>query len=153
MTSLLRVLAVTAAIGALVLGGASTALAAAPNGSAASVARYEFDDEWCFDYGTSYDCSVVDGTLFVTTTPDGRDIARITFRELVKSYTPDGTQIGSTRIVAFDRTVFADGGQDQTFSVTHTRATGDFGTCISTYQFKIVDYEVLVDRYLGPGCN
>ena len=154
MRTLVRTLAATAVLTALVLGTAvSTVLAASPTANAATVDRYEFDDAWCFDYGTSYDCTVVDGTLAVTSTPDGRDIARINVRTLVKSFDPSGVQIGSSRTVSFDKTVFADGGQDSTFSVSHTRAVGDFGTCVSTYLFKIVDYELRFERFSGPGCH
>lgn len=116
MRTFFRTLAATAVLTALVLGtAASTVLAASPSGTPATVARYDYDGAWCFDYGTSYDCSVVDATLAVTTTPDGRDIARINFRMVVNSFDPSGVQIGSSRTVAFDRTVFADGGQDGTF--------------------------------------
>ena len=149
---LARTLAATAVLSALLLGSAvSTALAASPTDNAATVTRYDFDDAWCFDYGTSYDCSTIDATLFVTSTPDGRDIGRIHFRELTKSYDPSGVQIGTTRVAAFQRSVYADD-TDQNFSVTHTRAVGDFGTCMSTYRFKVVDFEVQMDKFTGPGC-
>ena len=153
MRTLLRTLAVAAALAAALGAGASTALAASPTGNSASVERYNFDESWCFDYGTSYDCSTVQATLMVTIMPDGRELGRIHFREEVKSFNPSGVQIGSTRVVAFDRTVFANGGQDETFSVSHTRAVGDFGTCVSTYVLKIVDYELQYEKYNGPGCN
>jgi hypothetical protein len=154
MRTLFRTLAATAVLTALVLGTAvSAVLAASPSGNSATVERYDYDEAWCFDYGTSYDCSVVDATLSVTTTPDGRDIARIHFRMNVKSFDPSGVQIGTSQTVALDRSVYADGGQDQTFSVTHTRAVGDFGTCVSTYLFKIVDFELQFEKYTGPGCH
>jgi hypothetical protein len=134
MRTFVRTLAATAVLTALVLGSAvSTVLAASPTGDSATVQRYDFDDAWCFDYGTSYDCSVVDAFLTVTITPDGRETG--------------------TQTVSFDKTVFADGGQDRTFSVSHTRAVGDFGTCVSTYVLKIVDYELQFERYAGPGCH
>jgi hypothetical protein len=89
--------------------------------------------------------------LSVTITPDGRNLARIHFRELTKSFDPSGVQIGSTRTVSFGRSVFSVD-QDQTFSVSHTRAVGAFGTCVSTYLFKVVDFEVDLDKYTSPGC-
>ncbi len=152
MRTILRTLATSAAVAVLLLGTAATALAGSPTGNGATVERYDFDSEWCFDQGPWVDCTVVDAALFVTSTPDGRDIARITFRQVVTSYDPSGAEIGSSRTVSFDRTVFSDGGQDSTFSVSHTRAVGDFGTCVSTYLFKVVDYELEIDRYTGPGC-
>jgi len=131
----------------------STAFAASPSANSATVDRYAYDDAWCFDYGTSYDCSVVNAKLAVTSTPDGRDIARINFRMTVQSFDLSGVQIGSSRTVSFDRTVFAEGGQDESFSVSHTRAVGDFGTCVSTYLFKVVDYELQFEQFVGPGCH
>jgi len=149
-----RTLATTAVLSALLLGtAASTAFAASPTGNAATVQRYDYDEAWCFDYGTSYDCSVVDAFLTVTITPDGHETGRIHFRMNVQSFDPSGVQIGSTRTVSFDKTVFADGGQDKTFSVNHTRAVGDFGKCVSTYVLKIVAYELQFEKYVGPGCS
>jgi hypothetical protein len=154
MRTLFRTLAATAVLTALVLGTAvSTVLAASPSGTSATVARYDYDEAWCFDYGSSYDCSVVDATLAVTITPDGRETGRIHFRMNVQSFDASGVQIGTTQTVAFDKTVFADGGQDKTFSVSHTRAVGDFGSCVSTYVLKIVDYELQFEKYVGPGCH
>ena len=153
MRKLFRTLAATAVLTTLVLGSAASAvLAASPSANSANVERYDFDEAWCFDYGSSYDCSVVDAFLTVTITPDGRETGRIHFRMNVQSFDPSGVQIGSSRTVSFDKTVFADGGQDNTFSVSHTRAVGDFGTCVSTYLLKFVDYELQFEQYAGPGC-
>ena len=154
MRTFVRTLAATAVLTALVLGTAvSSVFAASPTGTSASVARYDYDEAWCFDYGSSYDCSVVDAFLTVTITPDGRETGRIHFRMNVQSFDSNDVQIGSSRTVSFDKTVFADGGQDKSFSVTHTRAVGDFGSCVSTYLFKIVDYELQFEQYAGPGCH
>ena len=118
----------------------------------AQAVRYVFDDEWCFDYGATYDCTVQRGALIVTVLPDGREIGRITFRQVVTSYDAAGNQIGQVRTTSFDKTVFADGGQDKTFSVSHVRAEGDWGSCTYTYLFKVVDYELQMDKYVGPDC-
>jgi hypothetical protein len=152
MRTILRALIVSATLG-LVIAGPSAALAASPSDTGAWVERYDFDTAWCFDYGTTYDCTTVDAALFVTTTPGGRDIARITYREIVTTFDQAGLEIGQQRTVSFDRTVFADGGQDSSFSVSHTRAVGEYGTCVTTYLFKVVDYELQLDRYTGPGCS
>jgi hypothetical protein len=154
MRTLVRTLAAAVVLSALVLGSAASAvLAGSPSGNGASVERYDFDAAWCFDHGPWYDCTTVDATLFVTASPDGRDIARIQFREQVTSFDPSGVEIGSLRTVSFDRTVFADGGQNETFSVSHTRAVGELGTCVSTYILKIVDYEVQFEKLNGPLCG
>lgn len=154
MRTLIRTLAASAALAALVLGmGASTALAASDPSAPASVARYDFGDSWCFDFGTQVDCTVTDGTRSVTTTPDGREIARIHFRETVRSFDPDGTQIGTFKTTSFDRTVFAEGGQDSTFEVFRYQGSGAESSCHGSYLLKIVDDEVRVEHINGPHCT
>lgn len=149
----LRAIAAILAAAAFALGGSGSALASSSPAPAA-VDRYVFDDAWCFDFGATSNCTVSHGLLTVTATPDGREIGRINYREVVTTYDDaTWTQIGSSRTNSFDRTVFADGGQDGTFSVSHTRAVGDFGSCVITYLLRIVDYELQFERYAGPGCN
>lgn len=153
MRTVLRTLAATAALATLVLaGGASTALAADPS-FPATTAHDEYDDAWCFDFGVQIDCTVSHGTLDVTTTPDGREIARIRFRELVTSYDENGVEIGTFKTSSFDRTVFADGGQDSTFTVSRYQASGPYESCNGGYLLKIVDYEVQVEHDSGPHCS
>ena len=154
MRTLIRTLAATAALAALVLGtGASTALAAGDPSASAAVARFDFGDSWCFDFGTQYDCTVTDGTLSVTTTPDGRDIARIHFREKVTSFDAKRVEIGTFKTSSFDRTVFAGGGQDSTFSVSRYQGSGAESSCHGSYILKIVDYAVQVEHINGPHCS
>jgi hypothetical protein len=153
MRTFIRTLAATAALAALVLGaGASTALAAG-NPSSATVAHYEFDDAWCFDYGVQLDCTVSHGSLDVTTPPDGREMARIHFRELVTSYDASGVQIGTFKMSSFDRTVFAEGGQTSTFTVSRFRGSGPDDTCHGGYLLRIVEYTVQVEHFFGPHCS
>jgi hypothetical protein len=153
MRIILRALAATAAVAALMLGtGASTALAAGDS-SPATVAHYEFGDAWCIDFGVQYDCTVTDGTMTVTITPDGRETALIHFRETVTSYDPSGVQIGTFKVMRFDRTVFSDGGQDSTFTVSRYQAFGPYETCHGSYLLRIVDYEVQVEHFYGPHCS
>ena len=153
MRTLFRLLATTLALSAILLAGAPAALAGSDSGNGASTTRYTFSDEWCFDFGSTVDCSVSRGTLTVTETPDGRDIARIHFKLSVTTYDANGVQIGASRLTSFDRTVFADGGQDSSFSVEHGKATGPGYDCVFGYRLKIVGYELISERYLGPGCK
>jgi hypothetical protein len=154
MRTLLRSLAATLALSAIVLGaGATTVLAASDNGNSAATYRYVFHDEWCFDQGATLDCSVADGTLSATYTPDGREIARIHYRLIVTTFDESGVQVGASRESSFDRTVFADGGQSSTFTVEHHRATGPGYDCRYGYRLRIVDYELVSERYTGPGCS
>ena len=152
MRSLLRAIAATAALSALFLSVAATpAFAASAN--TAETARYVFDDDWCFDDGWTVNCFVTNGTLSVTVTPDGREIGRIHFREDVHTFDQAGVELGSYRITSLDRTVFADGGQDSTFTVSHERARYDGSKCVFTYQLKIVDYELVKEQLNGPACS
>lgn len=157
MRTLIRGLAATALVVALGLGiGAgpwvSSVSAASPLASAMSSAGFDVDDEWCVDHGTTYDCTVVQAILIVTSGPDGRDIAHLTYRQVVTSFGADGAQIGHPRAMSMDRTVFVGGGQDVTFSVSHTRTASEVDSCVSTSLFKIVAGDLVVDRYAGPGC-
>ena len=151
MRSLVRALAATAALPALLLSVAVTPVLAA-SGSNAETARYVFDDDWCFDDGWQVNCTVSHGVLSVTVTPDGREMGRIHFREEVHSF-QGGVEIGSYKVRSFDRTVFADGGQASTFSVSHFRGEADGSTCVYTYQLKIVDYELVKETLHGPACS
>ena len=54
---------------------------------------------------------------------------------------------------ALDRTVFEDGGQASMHSVAHTRAWGGDGSCVVTAILRIVDYEIVVDKWLSPVCS
>ena len=153
MRTVLRLVLATAAVAALTLGGASAALASSDKLPAFSE-RYEFHDEWCFDQGLWTDCTVSDGTMVVTYSPNVRATARIHFRSDTIAYdNVTGEQIGTTKTHSLDKTVFEDGFRSKTFTVEHTRYDGPLGTCVATYKLVIVEYEVVVDRYLGPGCK
>ena len=152
MRTLVRSLIATAALAALVLGtGASTALAASSPGPAQTV-RYDFDADWCFDDVVALYCTTMNATLLVTATPDGRELASIHVVQDVVITAPNGASLGGYRTVSLDRTVFASGGQDKTFTVEHTRASGPWGRCVSTAVYKVVDYEIQMDKLNGPLC-
>jgi hypothetical protein len=151
----IRALAVAAAIGALVLGGASAALAGVPDddGGGVSSDRPVYDDEWCFDYGSSYDCTTSHTALMVTVTPDGREIGRVAYYAVVTSFTEDDVQIGRARTISMNRTVFAESGQATSFSVSHTHAAGELGSCVTTSQFTVEGFELHRETVAGPGCR
>jgi hypothetical protein len=154
MRTILRTLAATLALSAIVLGsGATTVFAASDAGNGAATYRYVFHDEWCFDQGATLDCSIADGVVSATYTPDGREIARIHYRLTVTTFDESGVQVGASRQSSFDRTVFAEGGQSSTFTVEHHRAYGPGYDCSYGYKLKIVDYELVSERYTGPGCS
>lgn len=152
MRTVLRALFATAAVAALALGGTSAALASSDN-LPAFTERYNFDDEWCFDQGDYTDCTVSHGDLVVTYTPNVRATARIHFRSNTVSYdNATGAEIATSRTTSLDKSVYVDGFQSKTFEIEHSRYDGPLGTCVATYKLTIVDYEVVVDRWLGPGC-
>ena len=151
---ILRTLAATLAVSAILLGaGATSVLAASDPAGGATTARYTFGDEWCFEYATTVDCSVTRGTLSVTSTPEGRDVVRIHHRIVVKTYDASGVQVGASRETSYDRTISTDEGQISLFTIEHGKAVGDGYDCVYGYQLKIVDYELVSERYTGPGCN
>jgi hypothetical protein len=152
MRSLLRAVAATAALTALLAAFAVTPALAAP-GVNADTARYVFDDDWCFDDGWTVNCFETRGTLSVTVTPDGREMGRIHFREDVHRFDQAGVEIGSYKVTSMDRTVFSEGGQDSTFTVSHERARSDGQKCVFTYQLKIVNYELIKEQLNGPVCS
>jgi len=153
MRSVLRALFATAAIAALALGGASAALASSDKLPAFSE-RYEFHEEWCFDQGEWTDCTVADGTLVAHYTPNTRSTAQVHFRTNTISYdNVTGEQIATSRTTSLDKSVYEDGFGTKTFTVEHGRYDGPLGTCSYTYKLEIVDYEVKVEKYLGPGCK
>jgi hypothetical protein len=153
--TLIRALGLTAALAALVFGGASAALGGSPDddGGGVSSDRPVYDDEWCLDYGSTYDCTVSHTALMVTVSPDGRESGRITYRAVVTSFAAGGAQIGQVQTISMDRTVFAGGGQASAFSVSHTHAAGEFGSCVSTSLFKVEDYELHRETIAGAGCR
>ena len=152
MRTVLRFLATTAAVTALVIAGASSALAASDKLPAISE-HWTYEDAWCFDQGDRVDCTVQEVTFNVTYTPDLRATGRFHVVDKVTSYDDAGNVIATSTTRTSSRTVFVDGFQDSTFTTTHNRYEGPEGTCTSTYQVKIVDFEVKFDRFLGPGCK
>jgi hypothetical protein len=152
MRTLFRALFATAAVAALALGGASAALASSDNLPSFSE-HYEIDDSWCFDYGDYTDCTDQHLSVVVQYKSSGDASARFNLRQVIVSTdNATGAQIGAMRTSSVEKTVFEDGFQSKTFTVRHTRYDGPEGTCIATYQAKIVGFDVVVDRFLGPGC-
>ena len=154
MRTFLRTLAATAALGALVLGGGvSTTLAASDQASPAHTYRYVFHDEWCFDDGIDVDCSVADGTVSSTTTPSGRDVARIHYKLATTTFDRDGAQIGSSSESALERWITVENGKSSVFVIERHRSSSDGGDCAYGYKLQMVDFELKMERFTGPGCS
>jgi hypothetical protein len=154
MRTFLRTLGATAALSALLLGaGASSALAASDQGDPAHTYRYVFHDEWCFNDGVDVDCSIADGVLSWTTTPQGRTVARIHYNLDVTTYDENGVKIGESSLSTFDRTIDVENGQTSTFTVQRQSASGEGYDCSFGYLLRVVDFELQMEKYTGPGCN
>jgi hypothetical protein len=155
MRTLLRTLAATAALAAVVLGaGASTALAASDQATPAQTYRYVFHDEWCFDQGATLDCSIADGVVSATYTPGGAlGISRIHYSLSTTTFDESGVQVGSSQERSFDRSISSDDGRMSTFTIEQHRVSGDGYDCMYGYKLSIVDYQLVTERYTGPGCN
>ena len=154
MRNLLRTLAATAALTALLLGaGASGALAASDQGNPAHIYRNVFHDEWCFDQGETIDCSVADGTVAATITPDGREIGRIHYALDVTTYDDAGNLVGTSSTRSFDRVISLENGGGSLFTIERYKAAGVGYDCAYGYQLSIVDYELKMEKFTGPGCN
>ena len=155
MRNVFRAFLAAAAIAATALAGSASAAAASSDNLPSFSERYEFDDAWCFDYGDVTDCTDQQVTMVVQYKASGTSTLRFSERQVIKTTdNATGLQVGSAKITSVDKTIYEDGFQSREFVVSHTKYDGPLGTCISTYQLKIVGFDdVLVDRYQGPGCK
>jgi len=154
MRRVFRTLAATAALSALLLGsGASSALAASDQGNPAHTYRYVFDGTYCNPNGVFVDCFAIDGFVSSATTPSGRDVTRIVYSADVTTFDESGVQIGSDSMTSFERWITVEDGTSSVFVIEHHRVSSDGVDCAYGYTLQIVDYELKMERYTGPGCN
>ena len=154
MRNVFRTLLAAGAIAATALAGSASVAAASSDNLPSFSERYEFHDAWCFDYGDVTDCTVQDGTAVIQYKSSGDASLRLNVKEVIKTTdNATGVQVGSTRTSSVEKTLYEDGFRSRTFTVRHTRYDGPEGTCISTYQVKVVEFDVIVDRFNGPGCK
>ena len=154
MRNVLRAFLAAASIAATAIAGSASVAAASTENLPSFSERYEFDDAWCFDYGDVTDCTVQHVTMVVQYKSSGDSTLRFNERQSITTTdNATGLQVGSTKLSSVDKTVYEDGFQSKTFTVRHVRYDGPEGTCISTYQVRLVVFDVKVDRYLGPGCK
>jgi hypothetical protein len=134
----LRLLAPVLAVAALVLGGASSVLAAATPSSAS------LDASWCFQDVSREYCFEVTGTVKYLDTKLGssaniHEITRTTFYE-------SGRYLGESMDVTADRFVFQADGTVVMQSVVNTRSTFADEACTYHMVLRIADYEAVVDH-------
>jgi hypothetical protein len=137
---------------AVVLFGSMASTAFAASGTPADPGRYTFGDDYCFvDVNATY-CFEQDGQLHFVTTPDGRDLATINYRERTLIY-QNGELIGESREVSVDKSIFEAGGLVTMTGVSHTNSRYGDVKCVITSVLKIVDFQVVVDHWNAPDCS
>jgi hypothetical protein len=146
------------ALALLVLVGSTGAALASPpteeaaTASGASRETYDLADAWCFDDVVLQYCTEVEGRFQVISTPNGREAAKVPLLERVTVYR-DGVEIGSYDTRTHDRTVFLDGGILSMHIGERTTATYDGQTCVTLADFRMVDDEVVLDRFGPTRCH
>jgi hypothetical protein len=148
MRSSLRSLLSAAALAVAALLVAASAVFA----STASPGRFTVDDAWCFDDVVLQYCFDQHYTVQFVDFADGDGWVKITGRATTDIYR-DGVLVGTSRTVSNDRSVYVDGGQANLHTVEHTRSSFDGETCVITTVLRITDFEVVLDKWNGPGCG
>jgi len=138
MRNPLRLIAPVVAVVALVLGGASSALAAAQPSSAS------LDEAWCFQDITIQYCFDVTGTVKFLDNKAGSTVNIHAITET--TVTESGVYVGESRSVEYLRGVFQADGTVVLQSLIHTRASFGDQTCSYHMVLRIADYEAVVDN-------
>jgi hypothetical protein len=136
MRHLFRLAIPVLAAAAIVLGGASSALAAATPSSAS------LDATWCYEDGSTRYCYDIDGTMHYLDTTAGSSVTvhpntRTTVYE-------SGEYAGETMSVRMLRDEFQADGTVVTQSITNTRSTVGDEPCVYRLVLRLVDYEAVV---------
>jgi len=136
MRHLLRPVAPILAIAALVLVGASSALAAASPSSAS------LDADWCFQDGSTQYCFDVDGTVHYL---DNKAGSTVTINQITQTTVYEaGQYAGSSKSVTMNRGVFQSDGTVVIQAVVHTRSTVGDDDCTYHMVLRLADYEAVV---------
>jgi hypothetical protein len=132
----LRLIAPVLAVAAIVLGGASSALAAATPSSAS------LDATWCFQDASTQYCFDVTGTVQYLDTKIGSsvNIHEITRTTVYES----GQYLGESMSVETLRGVFEADGTVVFQSLVHTRSTVGDEACTYHMVLRLADYEAVV---------
>jgi hypothetical protein len=136
MRQLLRPVVPVLAAALLVLGGVSTALAAA------SPSRASLDANWCFEDGSTTYCFDIDGTVHYL---DNQVGSSVTINEITRTAVYEsGAVVGESMSVTMDRGVFAVDGSVVIDSVVHTRSSVGDEPCAYHMVLRLADYEAVV---------
>jgi hypothetical protein len=130
------------AAAALVLGGASSALAASPSSTS-------LDASFCYPSGASTFCYDIDGAIHYVDSAAG---SAYTLEQRVRTTRfENGIAVGSAFSVQKSRGVFRTDGTVVIDTVTHTHSTLDGEPCSYRLVLRLVDYEAVVDHEVN-GC-
>jgi hypothetical protein len=136
MRRLFRQLAPVLAAAAIVMAGASSALAAAEP-SAASL-----DANWCYQTGSTEYCYDIDGTIHYLNTTVG---SSYTINKIVRTTVfESGEYAGETMSTQMSRGVFEEDGTVVIHTVINTRSTVGDEPCTYRLVLRLVDYEAVV---------
>lgn len=155
MRPLARAILTASMLALVALAGSSPATFAASgaaSSSAAAPSKYDFAWEYCWDGGSTDYCFDMNGRMVVTEFADGSSFATITSRQTTNIY-ENGVLVGTVAETALDRSAFDGFGQVSLQSVAHTNSTYQGEKCVITSVLRIVDFEVVLDHWNGPGCN
>jgi hypothetical protein len=147
MRQLIRIVAPVLAALAIVLGGASSALAA--SGNAAVPYSWDLDAEWCFDDVVLQYCFDVEGKAQFVDTRDRSSVS--TTQRVHTVISRDGAVIGESTVLTHDRFVFAADGTYTQQLVELTRASYEGQVCRIAIVWRQAEFETVVDHWSG-GC-
>ena len=147
MRSLIRLVMPVVATFAIALAGASSALAASPNGSSYS---WDLDAAWCHDDVVLVYCFDVSGKAqFVV---NGHKESVVTNERFHTVIYKDGVQVGESTEVSLDKfSIRADGTYVQQ-EVVHTTSVYGDEVCSIQIVWRQADFETVVDPWSG-GCT
>jgi hypothetical protein len=139
MPSLIRSISAALLLATVALTGVAGSAFAA-SGNSAQPSRSNFGDTYCWTDGTWTYCFEQNGSLHYVSTPSGREMGTINFRQKTLIY-QNGELVGETYQVSLDKSVDVVGGVTSFQTVEHVNARGVDWKCVSTTILKIVNYD------------
>jgi len=122
--------------------GASPALAGSGNGGEKTT--YNLDDAWCFQ-DAELICTEIEGTFTIVVKPDGREIGTTRMRTHVV-FSSDGVITAEYTTTTKMKSIYRPDGTFESTLKERTRWTDGAEVCITKIVFKIVDFDILIDR-------
>ncbi len=153
MRHIARILTPIFAIAAITLAGASSALAASPDGAASSNGAASTQDlaaSWCFDDVVIQYCFDISGKARYVDNA-GRSSVVVTERFRTVAY-QDGVQVGESVVVSLDKFSMGADGSYTVQQVSHTKTRAGDERCSIQVVWRQSDFETVVDHWSG-GCS